>query len=72
MIKLKAVSDNSGQFWTVLDSFGQFWTKCCGIIVVSKMMVLVYPLTMSFLPAQWFSPVTEQFVLKGMLITPAR
>ena len=37
---------------TTLDDSGQFGTKCCAIIVGSKMMVLVYPLSMSFFAAQ--------------------
>lgn len=40
------------QFRTTWDDSGQFGTKCCAIIVGSKMMVLVYPLSMSFFAAQ--------------------
>ena len=46
------VLTNLRQFRTTWDNFGQFGTKYCAIMVGSKLMVLVYPLSMSFLPTQ--------------------
>lgn len=42
------------QFRTTWDDSGQFGTKCCAIIVGSKMMVPVYPFTMNFCPLNGF------------------
>lgn len=42
------------QFRTTWDDSGQFGTKCCAIIVASKMMVPVYPFTMNFCPLNGF------------------
>lgn len=65
MIKLKAVSDNLGQFWTVLD-----------IMLWYNSSVKDDGSGLSFddelLPAQLFSPVTEQFTLYRMSVTLAR
>lgn len=40
------------QFRTTWDDSGQFGTRYCAIMVGSKRMVLVYPLSMSFFPTQ--------------------
>ena len=54
---------NLRQFWTTLDNLGQFWTKCCAIMVGSRMMVLSYPLSMGFYPHNGFSLDAEQSAL---------
>ena len=65
MIKLKAVSDNLGQFWTVLDKMlcynGRVKDDGSGLSFDDEL-----------LPAQLFSPVTEQFTLYRMSVTLAR
>lgn len=65
MIKLRTVLDNSGQFWTVLDKMlcynGRVKDDGSGLSFDDEL-----------LPAQLFSPVTEQFTLYRMSVTLAR
>ena len=65
-------SSNLRQFRTTWDNSGQFGTKYCAIMVGSKRMVLVYPLSMSFFYSTGFSLDAKQSVLHGMLAMPRR
>ena len=65
MNKIRTVSDNFGQFWAVVDK-----RLCYNSRVKDDGPGLSFDYEL--LPTQWFSPVTKQFVLYGMFVTPGR